>query len=78
MKTLKDLAPLLSSQLGVEESNIHLTSALESDLGADSLDRIEFSMTLEDTFGIEVPDAQIVRMSTVQDVLDLVNGSMPS
>ena len=41
---------------------------LLDDLGADSLDVVELMMTLEETFGIEVPDGDVEGMRTVADL----------
>lgn len=45
------------------------------DLGCDSLDVVELTMTLEEEFGIEIGDeeAEPLHEGTVQDVCELVN-----
>ena len=43
-------------------------SNLLDDLGADSLDVVELVMSLEETFGIEVPDGDLESMRTVADL----------
>ena len=44
-----------------------------NDLGADSLDVVDLVMTLEDEFGIEVPDDAIESLRTVGDVVNFVD-----
>lgn len=59
---------LLRDHLGVEEE---ITDATTLDqLNADSLDRIEAGMALEEEFGLTIPDEAIEKWSTVGDVLD--------
>ena len=41
-----------------------------SDFEADSLDIVDMVMTLEDEFGIEVPDDAIENLRTVGDVVE--------
>lgn len=43
-------------ELGVKEEEVVETASFTEDLGADSLDVVEFVMALEDEFGIEIPE----------------------
>lgn len=63
---------ILADQLGVDEDSIELDSLLVEDLGADSLDGIDIVMSVEDEFGIEVPDEVIESMSTVEDIVKFI------
>ena len=42
------------------------------DLGADSLDRVELVMSLEEAFGIEIPDDAASQLSTVGNVVNFI------
>jgi acyl carrier protein len=44
-----------------------------NDLGADSLDTVELVMALEEEFGVEIPDEDAEKITTVQQALDYVN-----
>jgi acyl carrier protein len=64
---------LLSEQFGVEESTITMKTSFEEDLGADSLDIVELSMTLEEEFDFgEIEDADLENLKTVGDVVELI------
>ena len=63
---------LISEQLGVDEAEITPSASFADDLGADSLDQVELVMALEEAFDLEISDADVERIRTVQDALDYV------
>ena len=46
--------------------------SLKDDLDADSVDLMEFVLTIEDEFGIEIADEEIVHLQSVADVLKTI------
>ena len=60
---------ILADQLDLEEDSITMDSSFIEDLGTDSLDLVDLVMSLEDEFGLEVPDDAIETMKTVGDVV---------
>ncbi len=64
---------LLAEQLDVDPEKITTDSDIMSDFEADSLDIVDMVMTLEDEFGIEVPDDAIESLRTVGDVVNFVD-----
>ncbi len=60
---------ILMDQLDLEEDKITMESDIVDDLEADSLDVVDLVMTIEDEYGIEVPDDQIEKFRTVGDVV---------
>lgn len=66
------LKKILSEQLEINESLITLESNIVDDLGATSLDLVDLAMSVEDEFGIEVPDELIETVQTVGDVVNFI------
>ena len=64
---------LLAEQLDIDPEKITPDSDIMSDFEADSLDIVDMVMTLEDEFGIEVPDDAIESLRTVGDVVNFVD-----
>lgn len=69
---IEKVKELLAEQLGMDVNEIHDDSNILEDLGADSLDIIEMLMTLEDEYGVTIPDDQIGQVKTVKQVADLI------
>ena len=65
---LDKIKSILSSQFGIDEDQITENTDVVNDLGADSLDVVEMLMTIEEEYGIVVPDDAITTFKTVGDV----------
>jgi len=46
--------------------------SLKDDLNADSVDLMEFVLTVEDEFGIEIGDEEIDNLQSVADILAII------
>ena len=46
--------------------------SLKDDLDADSVDLMEFILTIEDEFGIEISDEEIDNLQSIADVLAII------
>lgn len=66
---------ILAEQLGADTSKITLDTNVATDLGADSLDLVEILMSLEDEFGVSIPDEQIAEIKTVRQIVDFVEAN---
>ena len=60
---------LIVEQLGVSQDQVTTEAAFVDDLGADSLDTVELVMAFEEEFGIDIPDEDAEKMSTVSDAV---------
>lgn len=64
---------LLAEALNIEDaSTITMESNIVQDLGADSLDMVELLMSLEDNFGITVPDEIANELVTVDAIVKYI------
>jgi len=63
---------IISEQLGVPETDVKPEASFVNDLGADSLDTVELVMALEEEFGVEIPDEDAEKISTVQSAIDYI------
>lgn len=63
---------MLAEQLGISADSIRPEQEVVKDLGADSLAVIELMMTLEENYGITLPESEIEKIKTVQDIVDMM------
>jgi acyl carrier protein len=69
VRRVKDL---IAESLGVNPNEVIADASFIDDLGADSLDIVELVMAIEKEFGIEIPDEDAEKISTVQDAVDYI------
>ena len=63
---------IIVEQLGVKSEDITPASSFIDDLGADSLDTVELVMALEEEFGIEIPDEDAEKITTVGEAIKYI------
>ena len=71
-----EVKEILAEQLDIDPETIEMTSNLQTDLGADSLDAIDIVMSIEDQYGIEVPDSVIENMRSVEDIVSFIENNV--
>ncbi len=69
---LEEIITTLSEQLKVDRDKISENTSVLDDLGADSLDVVELLMTLEDKYGVVVPDDEVTNLKTVKGIADYI------
>lgn len=60
---------VLVDQLNLKEADITLDTNIKKDLGADSLDILQLLMSIEEEYGIQIPDDELAGFETVGDVV---------
>lgn len=63
------LRKIVADRLGVDEAQIVPEASFVEDLNADSLDLVELIMSLEEEFGIQIPDEDAEKIRTVGDAI---------
>ena len=66
------LREIISEQLELSEELITMESNLMEDFDADSLDLVDLVMSVEDEFGVEVPEEAVENLKTVGDVVKFI------
>ena len=63
---------LIAEQLDVDADTDNVTSNIQDDLGADSLDVVDLVMSLEEEFDMEIPDEAVANIKTVGDIVKYI------
>ena len=71
-----EVKEILAEQLDIDPETIEMTSNLQTDLGADSLDAIDIVMSIKDQYGIEVPDSVIENMRSIEDIVSFIENNV--
>ena len=72
---LEKVKAILAEQFDVEEDKVTAETDLQEDLGADSLDVVDLLMSIEDEFGVEVPDDEIENIKTVGSLVSYIEAN---
>ncbi len=75
MSTFEKVKELLVEKLGLDADKVLPESEIIKDLGADSLDLVEMLFSLEEEFGITVPEDKTESIATVQDIVDIIDSA---
>ena len=67
---------ILVDQLNIDEADITMDASFIDDLGADSLDIVELIMTMEEEFGIEIPEDEVESLTTVGAAVEYIKANM--
>lgn len=64
---------IIAQRLNIDISDVVEEAVLIDDLGADSLDLVEFIMSMEEEFDIEISDEDATHINTVKDAIEYIN-----
>lgn len=67
---------ILADLLSIDEATIEMDSLIIDNLGADSLDLVDAIVTINDEFGVEIPDEEIENLRSVGDVVRYIESNM--
>lgn len=69
---LDNIKDMLEKQLGIDKSKITEDSDIIKDIGADSLDIVEFLMDAENEWGITIEEEDVKNLHTIGDVVKYI------
>lgn len=73
MSTFEEVQDFVAEQLCCQKDKIKLESRLEEDLNADSLDLVQMAMSMEQIFGLEIPDEDLSGLKKISDIVAYVD-----
>ena len=69
---LDKIKDMLEKQLGIDKSKLTEDSDIIKDIGADSLDIVEFLMDAENEWGITIEEEDVKNLHTIGDVVKYI------
>ncbi len=75
MSVEEKVKEIIVEQLGANEEDVVPSASFVDTLGADSLDTVELVMALEEEFGVEIPDEDAEKITTVQHAIDYIKNN---
>ena len=77
MDIFEKIAAIIADQFGVDESSITRETSFEEDLGADSLDIVVLTMSMEEEFDVgEIEEGDLENIRTVGSVVDMISAKL--
>ena len=70
--TFDKIREFLAQQFEVSADSISMETNIVDDLGGDSLDVVDLIMSVEEEFGISIPDEDAVELSTVGKIVEYI------
>lgn len=75
MDILERMKPIVDEYF-LYEGELTMDTRFEEDLGADSLEVVEFMVRMEDEFGVEIEEEDLVDMYTLGDAVHYIQAKM--
>jgi len=72
MELEEKVIELIIEQLSVTREQCVPEASFINDLGADSLDLMELIMEMEEQYGVSIPDEELQKIRTIQNVIDFL------
>lgn len=64
--------PIIADKLGISEEEVLESKNFINDLGADSLALVDITMSLEELFGMVIPEEESAKIQTVGQMVDYI------
>lgn len=71
-ETFDKVKAIIIEKLGCDASKVVESASFVNDLGADSLDVVEFVMEVEKEFKVDIPDEDAGKLQTVGDAVKYI------
>ncbi len=75
MSVFDKVKEIVIEKLSVDADKVTMEAAFTNDLGADSLDLVEFVMEVEKEFGITIPDDEAGKLATIADAVKYIEAN---
>lgn len=75
MDTLKKIKEIISQQTGADKDSLSENTTME-DIMADSLDVVELLMTIEESFDVEISDAEAEKLCNLGELSAIVESKL--
>ena len=72
MSTFERVQKIICEQLEIDSHLVTEDASISGHLGADSLDLVDLSMSIEEEFNLEVPDDVLDHVRTVGDIVKFI------
>lgn len=72
MSTFERVQKIICEQLEIDSHLVTEDASISGDLGADSLDLVDLSMSIEEEFNLEVPNDVLDHVRTVGDIVKFI------
>lgn len=70
--TQEKVISIIADKLKIDKETINPDATFDG-LGADSLDRLEIIMEIENTFGLDITDEQEAKIKSIQDAIEAIH-----
>ncbi|AYO48875.1 acyl carrier protein [Streptococcus mutans] len=72
------ISNLIKEQLHNEKIEVTVKTNIQEDLGIDSIALMEFIITLEDEFNLNIPDEDVEDIQTMEELVDYLSRRLKS
>lgn len=66
---------IVGDHMGIPAPTLSPNNSIAEELGADSLDKMELIMTVEELFGIKIPNNQISSIKYIRDIISAIESA---